>query len=271
MGGDPYLKALENRSVYIIRDAYWRYRGRMAVLWSMGKDSTTMLQLVRKSFLGRVPVPVIHIDTSYKFQAIYQFRDSLTREWGLDLRVATNAEALAEGMAPEKGRLECCHALKTEALKGAMARHGLKALLLAIRRDEHLIRAKERCFSPRGADFRWDYQDQPLEMWGETCGTAVEDESHVRVHPMLHWREIDIWRYIRQEGLPMIGLYFAKDGRRYRSIGCECCCESVPSQARTIDEIVAELQSTRTAERAGRAQDKEKEYMMQKLRSLGYM
>jgi len=174
-------------------------------------------------------------------------------------------------MSPQKGRFDCCNALKTEALRQVIERYKLKALLLAIRRDEHAIRAKERYFSVRDREFKWDYQNQPLELWMEYYKTHDEVGTHFRIHPLLHWREIDIWRYIKKERLPVVNLYFAKKGKRYRSIGCECCCEPIESSANTIDKIIKEIQNTEISERSGRAQDKEKEYMMQKLRSLGYM
>lgn len=269
---NSYLDELENKSIYIIREAYWRYREKLALLWSMGKDSTTLVHLARKAFLGEIPISVVHIDTSYKFKQIYEFRDSLAKKWGLKLLVAQNLAALKEGVAPQNGRFACCHALKTEALKQAMAQNGFKALLLGIRRDEHSIRAKERYFSPRDADFRWNYGNQPLEMWEQFYRTGGSAGDHSRVHPLLHWREIDIWRYIQREKIPVINLYFAgKERNRYRSIGCATCCEPVVSGANTVARIISELEKTKEAERSGRSQDKEKEYMMQKLRALGYM
>jgi sulfate adenylyltransferase subunit 2 len=174
-------------------------------------------------------------------------------------------------MSPEKGIFNCCNALKTEALKEVIKRYGLKALLLAIRRDEHAIRAKERYFSWRDKEFKWNYRNQPLELWGEYYQENTDGDNHIRVHPLLHWQEVDIWRYIKRERLPVIGLYYAKKGKRYRSIGCECCCQPIESKASSIDKIIKEIENTRIAERSGRVQDKEKEYMMQKLRSLGYM
>jgi sulfate adenylyltransferase subunit 2 len=187
------------------------------------------------------------------------------------LVVARNDEALAAGMGPNSSdKLACCSALKTDALRQAIARHKFQALLLGIRRDEHGIRAKERYFSPRDEQFQWDYRNQPLELWHQYRAQA-EDGSHIRVHPLLHWREVDVWSYVREEKIPIVPLYFAKNGQRYRSIGCAPCCAPVPSTASTLDEIVEELLTTRTAERSGRAQDKESAYTMQKLRSLGYM
>lgn len=264
-----YLDELENNSIYIIREAYSRFR-RPALLWSIGKDSTTLLWLCRKAFFGKIPFPVMHIDTSFKFKEIYAFRDRYVREWQLDLIVAQNQRALDEGTNCEQGKFECCHALKTMALKQAVAEHRFEALLLAIRRDEHGIRAKERFFSPRDADQRWDYRDQPPELW-DLYQTDLAEVQHFRVHPLLGWREIDVWRYVQRERIPVVDLYFAKNGRRYRSIGCETCCAPVESRANTIRKIITELETTRVSERSGRAQDKEDAYNMQKLRSLGYM
>ena len=264
------LDQLENRSLYIIREAFFRYRN-VAALWSMGKDSTTLVWLCRKAFLGRVPFPVMHIDTGCKFARIYEFRDHFAREWGLSLVIARNDEALARGVSHKGGaRLECCTELKTHALRQAIASRGFDALLLGIRRDEHGIRAKERHFSPRDEGFRWEHLNQPVEPWDAFKASAGAGE-HVRVHPLLDWTELDVWEYVRRESLPVIDLYFARFGKRYRSIGCEPCCEPVESAAENVDEIIEELRTTRVAERSGRAQDKEDPNAMQKLRMLGYM
>ena len=263
------LKDLENRTIYILRETYADFN-RPAVLWSMGKDSTTMLWLCRKAFFGKIPFPVIHIDTGYKFKQMYQFREELAREWGLDLLIARNEEACKVGVGPETGKLECCTMLKTEALKQTLEKHGFDALILAIRRDEHGIRAKERYFSPRDEEFKWDYRDQPLEMWDQFQG-LVGEGFHMRIHPILHWRELDVWEYVKMEGIPVNPMYLARNGQRYRSLGCEPCTLPVESNAATIEEIVEELRTTRVAERSGRAQDKEKSFTMQKLRALGYM
>ena len=264
-----YLEELENKSIYIIREAYQRLKN-IALLWSIGKDSTSLLWITRKAFFGKIPFPIIHIDTSFKFKEIYEFRNKYVKEWNLNLIVSKNENALKEGVSPEKGKFDCCNALKTEALKNTIKEYNLKALLLAIRRDEHGIRAKERYFSPRTADFTWNYQDQPAELW-DLYKATLEREQHFRIHPMLHWTELDIWKYIRKEEIPIVNLYFAKKDRRYRSIGCACCCAPVESRADTIKKIIRELETTKIAERSGRAQDKEDAYTMQKLRSLGYM
>ena len=263
------LKGLENQTIYIVREAYAEFKN-PAVLWSTGKDSTTMLWLCRKAFFSKIPFPVIHIDTGYKFRQMYKFRDEIAREWGLELVVAQNEEAVKEGVGPEDGKFECCTRLKTEALKRCLEKYGFDALILAIRRDEHGIRAKERYFSPRNENFGWDYRDQPLEMWDQ-FQRLLGEGTHMRVHPILHWRELDVWEYMKREGMPINPMYFAEIGRRYRSLGCEPCTLTIESNAANIDEIVEELKITRVAERAGRAQDKEKAYTMQKLRALGYM
>lgn len=263
------LKDLENKSIYMLRETYAEFK-RPAILWSTGKDSTVALWLCRKAFFGKIPFPVIHIDTTYKFKQMYAFRDSLAKELGMDLIVARNKDAIEQKVSPADGHFECCTRLKTEALMKCLDENGFDALILSIRRDEHGIRAKERYFSPRDSDFKWNYKDQPLEMWDQ-YQSITEAKTHTRVHPILHWRELDVWEYVKQENIPVNQMYFAKDGQRYRSLGCEPCTSTIDSDAATIDEVVEELRETKIAERSGRAQDKEKSFTMQKLRALGYM
>ena len=263
------IQELEKKSIAIIREVKAQFNN-LAVLWSTGKDSTATLWLCKKAFFGKIPFPVIHIDTGYKFPEIYEFRDKIAREWGFNLVIAKNEKAIEAGLSPKKGRFECCTLLKTETLKDLIEKEKLDALILAIRRDEHGIRAKERYYSPRDREFKWDYKNQPAEVW-DLYVKPAEDYSHMRIHPILHWTELDVWQYVKEENLPINPLYFAENGRRYRSLGCQPCTVSVPSDAKTIDEIVEELKTSRIPERAGRAQDKERAYMMQKLRSLGYM
>jgi sulfate adenylyltransferase subunit 2 len=241
-----HLDKLENGSIFVIREAYSQFRN-VAMLWSIGKDSTTLLWLVRKAFFGRIPFPVM-----------------------LNLLIAKNEDAINRQIGPDKGKFQCCTELKTIALKKAIAKHGFKAIYLGIRRDEHGIRAKERVFSPRDEDFEWDYKNQPPELWDQYKTKAAKEE-HLRIHPLLGWREIDVWEYVKRENIPVVEMYFAKNGKRFRSIGCETCCEPIDSDADTIDKIVNELKTSKVSERSGRAQDKEDDYMMQKLRSLGYM
>lgn len=262
------MRTLEDESIYILREAKAEFNN-PAVLWSMGKDSTTVLYLCRKAFLGKVPFPVIHIDTGWKFPMMYEFRDRMVEEWDLNLIVAKNEQAYHDGIGPDIGKFECCTKLKTDALMMALEEHQFDALILAIRRDEHGIRGKERVFSPRDG-MTWHYESQPLEMWN-MYQLLTADTVHMRVHPILSWREIDVWRYIQERGIPVNPMYFSKDGLRYRSLGCMPCTDPIESDADTIDKIVEELVTTRIAERSGRSQDKEDTFTMQRLRALGYM
>jgi len=256
------LGKLEEGSINILREAKARCRN-LAALWSMGKDSTAMLAIARKAFFGRVPFPVIHIDNGIDFPQTYDFRKRLADEWGLDLIVARSE------IKDDISGIRCCGANKTDALKELLEERGFDGLIVSIRRDEHGIRAKERQFSPRDSEFRWNYKEQPPEVWGQS-GT-FEGSSHVRIHPLLQWNELDIWRYVKEEGIPVNPLYFSKDGRRYRSLGCTSCTVSIDSDAKDLDGIIAELRTTQGAERSGRMQDKEQENVMQRLRALGYM
>lgn len=263
------LTELEQQSIYILREAYARSH-RLGLLWSVGKDSTVLLWMCRKAFLGRIPFPVIHIDTSYKFPQMYALRDRLAREWDLDLVVMRNEEALAAGMNPQQaGPLACCHALKTVPLMRVQAELNLEMLLVGIRRDEHGVRAKERYFSPRDESAAWHYTDQPAELWD--LYSASNHSGAMRVHPLLHFSESDIWRYVEREKIPLVDLYFASAGQRYRSLGCQRCCQPIDSAATDVEAILQELQSSTDAERAGRTAAKEDPLLMQKLRALGYM
>ncbi|HEY9778048.1 MAG TPA: sulfate adenylyltransferase subunit CysD [Planktothrix sp.] len=264
-----YLDTLENESVFIIREAYNKTKS-LAMLWSMGKDSTVMLQLVRKAFQGNVPIPLVHIDTSYKIPEMITWRDEFVKRHNLRLIIGQNRAALDAGMGPEQGRLVCCGALKTQALLDTVKENKIQSLLVGIRRDEEGSRGKERVVSPRPDQSTWTYKEQPAEIW-HYYNLHVPEDVHLRVHPLLHWTETDVWEYIRREQLEIMPLYFSNNGRRYRSLGCLPCTSSIESEASTLDEIIQELKTTRTTERAGRAQDKVDTYAMQKLRSGGYM
>jgi sulfate adenylyltransferase subunit 2 len=264
-----HLDALESQSIYILREAF-RTFDKIAMLWSIGKDSNALLWLARKAFFGHVPFPLVHIDTSYKIPEMIAFRDRVAKEWKLKLIVGQNKEALAAGMNPGLGRVTCCGALKTEALKAVIDAHGFNGIIAGIRRDEEGTRAKERVFSPRGQNAQWDFRDQPPEFWDQ-FKTDFAPGTHVRIHPLLHWTELDVWRYIRRENIPVVDLYFAKDGKRYRSLGCAPCTTPIASAAATVDEIILELETTRVSERSGRAQDKEAEDAFERLRAEGYM
>ncbi len=257
------LDELEERSIYILREAKIKFK-KVAALWSMGKDSTTMLALARKAFVGKVPFPVIHIDNGIDFPETYKFREELAKKWKLDLIVARSK------IAPELSGFSCCGANKTVALKKVLDEYGFDALIVSIRRDEHGIRAKERVFSPRDRNFKWDYKNQPAELWDD-YSSKIDAKGHVRVHPLLDWNEIDIWNYIKKEKIPINPLYLSRNGYRFRSLGCTHCTVPLKSNAKSISEIIGELKTTNVEERSGREQDKEKEYVMQRLRSLGYM
>jgi sulfate adenylyltransferase subunit 2 len=272
---DPsaHLAALEHQSVYILREAFHRFE-RPAMLWSIGKDSTVLLWLARKAFFGYVPFPLVHVDTTFKIPSMIEYRDRLVREWKLDLVVGKNEEVLARGDVFPSGRatrVECCGTLKKDALQQVIERHGFTGVIVGVRRDEEPTRAKERYFSPRGRDMRWPADDQPPEFWDQ-FNSDVAPGAHVRVHPLLHWTELNVWEYIEREGIPVIPLYFANErGERYRSLGCAPCTAPIASRARTVREIVDELRLTRIPERAGRAQDRESEDAFERLRRDGYM
>ncbi len=263
------LDVLESQSIHIFREAFNRL-DKIAMLWSIGKDSNVMLWLARKAFFGHVPFPVIHVDTTYKIPEMIAFRDRVAAEWKLPLIIGSNREALAGGMGPDQGRVNCCSALKTDGLKQVLREHGFTGVIAGIRRDEEGTRAKERVFSPRNEQAEWDVRDQPPEFWDQ-FKTDFAPGTSLRIHPLLAWTELDVWRYIRREGIPVVELYFAKDGRRYRSLGCAPCTGTVASTAATVDEIIAELETTRIAERSGRAQDQESEDAFERLRAGGYM
>jgi sulfate adenylyltransferase subunit 2 len=257
------LNVLEERSIYVIREAKMKFKN-MAALWSMGKDSTAVLALARKAFLGTVPFPVIHIDNGIDFPETYKFRQDLAKEWNLDLIVAPSE------IKPDLVGSACCGRNKPETLKKVMEEHGFDALIVSIRRDEHGIRAKERYMSPRDEEFRWNYKDQPAELWDD-YSSKMDKKGHIRVHPLLDWNEIDIWSFVKQENIPVNPLYFSRNGHRYRSLGCTHCTVPLKSEAKTVDDIINELETTADEERSGRSMDKEREYVMQRLRSLGYM
>lgn len=269
MTEQTHLDKLENQGIYIMREAFAKIEN-LGMLWSIGKDSTVLLWLARKAFGGHVPFPLIHIDTSYKIPAMIKFRDKIAKEWNLDLRVSQNEKALAEGMNHEQGRVVCCSALKTEPLRALVERDAYGGLIVGVRKDEQATRAKERYFSPRNKSSEWDAHNQPPEFWGQ-FNTDFAPGDHVRVHPLLDWTEIDVWEYIHREQVPFSDLYLAKNGKRYRSLGCAPCTGQVDSTATTIPEIVAELRQTNAAERDGRAQDQESEDAFERLRSDGYM
>jgi len=263
-----HLERLENQSIYILREAYKNFDN-LCMLWSVGKDSTVLLWLARKAFFGHVPFPLVFIDTSYKIPEMITWRDNLAKEWNLEIVVAKNEKALAEGMGPEKGRIECCTALKTVGLELALKEKQYNGVIAGVRADEEGTRAKERYFSARDRYNDWDFREQPPELWDQ-FKTRFAPGTHVRVHPLLDWTEINVWEYIQREKVRVVDLYFDHgDGTRYRSLGCYPCTGKINSTAKNIPEIIEELRKTKVPERAGRAQDANRG--MEMLRKGGYM
>lgn len=262
-----HLDELEAQSVYILREAYHGIEP-LVMLWSLGKDSNVMLWLARKAFLGHVPFSVLHVDTGKKFPEMYAFRERYAEEWNLKfLREECPPVEEVDPTLPPAARSA---ARKTAGLKTALQKHGFRGVIAGIRRDEQATRAKERVFSPRGESGQWDFRDQPAEFWDQ-YKTDFPPDAHVRIHPLLHWTELDIWLYTKREGIPLISLYFAKDGKRYRSLGDQDITFPVDSNASTVDEIITELKETKVPERAGRAMDHEREDAFERLRTTGYM
>ena len=261
------LDWLESESIYILREARGRI-DRLAMLWSLGKDSNVMVWLAKKAFLGRVPFPVMHLDTGLEFPETYAFRKRYAREWELEL-IADDCPPV-EATDPTLSPNSRVAARKTLGLAQALERYGFGGVIAGIRRDEQATRAKERVFSPRGGDGAWDFRDQPPEFW-DLYNAEVPPGTHLRVHPLLHWTELDVWRYIRREGIPVVPLYFAREGKRFRSLGEIGITFPVDSHAADIDAIVEELEVTRTPERAGRAMDHDSEDAFERLRVAGYM
>jgi sulfate adenylyltransferase subunit 2 len=262
-----HLDELEAQSIYIFREAFARLK-KLALLWSLGKDSNVMIWLARKAFFGKVPFPALHVDTGKKFPEMYAFRDAYAKAWGLDLRVdfCPPIEAIDPTLPPAARSA----ARKTEGLKLALAKYGFDGLIAGIRRDEEATRAKERVFSPRGVEGGWDVRDQPPEFW-DHFNASPPPGAHLRIHPILHWTEEDIWAYTARENIPIIPLYLSKDGKRYRSLGDQDITNPVASNAATIAEILAELKATKIPERAGRALDHETEDAFERLRVAGYL
>ena len=291
-----HLDVLEARSVFLFREAYANFKN-LGMLWSIGKDSTVLLWLARKAFFGHVPIPLIHIDTAYKIPEMIEYRDRLAAEWNLHLIYGQNRAALdAKKTFPDGAvdRIACCTLLKTEALKKTLSgewpryrfSHATRAwepdrntepftgIIAGVRADEEGSRSKERYFSARGAAGHWDVGDQPPEFWNQ-YKTDFAPGTHVRIHPLLDWTELNIWEYIEREKIPTVSLYYNQgSGKRYRSLGCYPCTFPVESEARTPAEIIEELRTgkfSNVAERSGRAQDKEDGGGLETLRRDGYM
>ncbi|MFZ2658727.1 MAG: sulfate adenylyltransferase subunit CysD [Victivallales bacterium] len=291
-----HLESLEAQSVHILREAYREFKS-LVMLWSIGKDSTVLLWLARKAFFGHVPFPLMHIDTAFKIPEMIDYRNNIALEWKLNMIVGRNKKAIEEKQTYPDGkvdRLTCCRYLKSEALKHTLAgewprytlNHGTgkfdidekkeayTGVIVGVRADEEGSRSKERYFSPRDKQSDWNVDDQPPELWNQ-YKTDFAPGTHIRVHPLLDWTELNIWEYIDKENIPITSLYFDNGkGKRYRSLGCYPCTGSVDSTAKNVKEIIAELKSGKfanIAERSGRAQDKDDGGGLETLRREGYM
>lgn len=291
-----HLDQLEARSVHILREAYANFRS-LCMLWSIGKDSTVLLWLTRKAFYGHVPYPLVHIDTSFKIPEMIAYRDRLALEWKLNMIVGQNREALEARQTFPDGavdRITCCRLLKTEALKNTLSGEWPRlrlnhvtghyevdqntepytGVIVGARADEEGSRSKERYFSPRTRTSEWDVGEQPPEFWNQ-YKTEFAPGTHVRIHPLLDWTELNIWEYIERERIPTVSLYYDQGtGKRYRSLGCEPCTNAVESDATTVGQIIVELRTGKfanIAERSGRAQDKDDGGGLETLRRDGYM
>ncbi len=300
-----HLEQLEQQSVYILREAF-KHFDRLCMMWSIGKDSTVMLWLARKAFFGHVPFPLVHIDTAYKLPEMIAYRDRLAMEYKLTMVVGQDKETIAAGRTypatanlavddPARvTRLQCCAALKTGALKATLQGTGTRyrlnlqtgayevdpdrepyhGVIGGARADEEGSRSKERYFSPRDKNNSWDVGDQPPEFWNQ-FKTDFAPGTHVRIHPLLDWTELNIWEYIKRESIPTVSLYYDQGaGTRYRSLGCGPCQSPIQSTSKNVDEIIAELKSgslKNVAERSGRAQDQEGRGGLEDLRRDGYM
>ncbi|MDD4203428.1 MAG: sulfate adenylyltransferase subunit CysD, partial [Candidatus Omnitrophica bacterium] len=267
------------------------------MLWSIGKDSTVLLWLARKAFFGHVPFPLIHIDTKYKIPEMIKYRDKLVRKWHLNMIYGINETALAQKQTfPDEkvDRLTCCNLLKTQALTQTLNGKGKRyifdhkknkyviddnknaftGVIVGVRADEEGSRSKERYFSARDKKNEWEISEQPPEFWNQ-YKTDFAPGTHVRIHPLLDWTELDIWQYIKKEKIPTVSLYYDKGkGQRYRSLGCYPCTFPIESYSKNVDDIISELKSGKLkniAERSGRAQDKDDGGGLETLRRDGYM
>ena len=277
---NDHLDKLEAQSVYIFREAFHAI-DKIAMLWSFGKDSNVMIHLARKAFFGQVPFPLIHCDTGIEMDEVYDFRDRYSKEWGVNL-ISHPCPPLEETDAtlPHAARVA---SRKTLGLKQVLDTHGFVGIIAGIRRDEEATRAKERVFSPRGQEGGWDVKDQPPEFWDQ-YKTDFAPGTSIRIHPLLHWTELDIWEYIKREQIPIVPLYYARvynqfEGRelggktmRFRSLGEKGITWPVESTANSIDTIIEELRTTKVSERSGRPMGAdEDESSFERLRADGYM
>jgi sulfate adenylyltransferase subunit 2 len=294
-----HLRELETESIHVIREVVAEFT-RPVLLYSIGKDSQVLLHLARKAFHpAPLPFPLLHVDTTWKFREMYAFRDRIVRELGLRLVVHRNQRALDEGINPfDHSSQKYTFALKTQALLDALADGGYDAAFGGARRDEEKSRAKERIFSFRARHGKWDPRNQRPELWNLYNGRVEKGES-IRVFPLSNWSELDVWRYVQLEGIPVVPLYFAADrpvvdrggnlivvddGRfrlapgevpqrrrvRFRTLGCYPLTAAIESDAADVAAIIAEMRRTRRSERQGRLIDHDEEGSMESKKREGY-
>ncbi|PYE26455.1 sulfate adenylyltransferase subunit 2 [Rhizobium sp. PP-WC-2G-219] len=296
---DPHLKALENEAIHIFREVAGEFE-KPVMLYSVGKDSAVLLHLARKAFYpGRVPFPLLHVNTGWKFAEMIAFRDEIVKRYDLDLIEHINPRGAAENVTPfTHGSALYTDIMKTEALRQALDAGGFDAAFGGARRDEEASRAKERIYSFRTPDHRWDPRNQRPELWNVYNGMIRKGES-VRAFPLSNWTEVDIWRYIQAEEIPIVPLYFAaerpvveRDGMmilaedprlelqpgeakrqeriRFRTLGCFPLTGAIRSSATTLTDIIAELETATVSERQGRAIDRDQSGSMEKKKREGY-
>jgi sulfate adenylyltransferase subunit 2 len=293
-----HLQALEAESIYILREAVAEF-AQPVMLYSIGKDSSVMLRLAQKAFYpGKIPFPLLHIDTSYKFPEMIEFRDRYPKEIGAELIVHQNREALDNGANPfVLGTQKCCGLLKTKSLLDALEAGGFDAAFGGARRDEEKSRAKERIYSFRDSQGQWDPKNQRPELWNNFNSRIDKGES-IRVFPLSNWTELDVWLYIHVEQIPIVPLYYAAEREvverngsivlvypndrllpgentrrvkcRMRSLGCVPCTGAIRSEADTVPQIIAEMLSFRRSERENRAIDHDEEGSMEMKKREGY-
>ncbi|MCX4025710.1 sulfate adenylyltransferase subunit CysD [Endozoicomonas sp. SM1973] len=294
-----HLSQLEAESIHIIREVAAEFDNPV-MLYSVGKDSAVMLHLAMKAFYpGKLPFPLLHVDTTWKFKEMIQFRDQRVKELGLELLVHTNPEGIAQKISPfVHGSAKHTDVMKTQALKQALDKYGFDAAFGGARRDEEKSRAKERVYSFRDQNHRWDPKNQRPELWNIYNGKINKGES-IRVFPLSNWTELDIWQYIHLENIPIVPLYFAKprpvvnrdgvdimvdDERmplaegekpemknvRFRTLGCYPLTGAVESTATTLPDIIQEMLLTKSSERQGRVIDHDSAGSMEKKKQEGY-
>ncbi|MHC4829786.1 MAG: sulfate adenylyltransferase subunit CysD [Planctomycetota bacterium] len=293
-----HLDQLEAESLHIFREVVAEFENPV-MLYSVGKDSSVMVRLAQKAFApGRFPFPLLHVDTGFKFQEMYSFRDRFCEEIGAELIVSRNESAIGEGANPfDLGTATCCGLLKTRGLLGALSAGGYDAAFGGARRDEEKSRAKERVYSFRDAHGQWDPKNQRPELWNLYNGRHRKGES-IRVFPLSNWTELDVWLYIEREQIPIVPLYFAREREmyvrdhllipvegpmrprpgeepqsvmcRFRTLGCSPCTGAVRSEADTLEKIVEELMTVRVSERITRVIDHDQEGSMELKKREGY-